>query len=150
MDHSAHSGHEMPVHTPEPRCSMNMLFTWDWQNTCIVFKWWHLQTFHGFIISLLLVGGIAAGYEYFKHIGHTWEKNYTSTVASTNDSSIAFRKFKLKQSVLYGFQVGYSFLLMLVFMTYNGWLMIAVSVGAAVGYYFFGSREAASRSLACH
>lgn len=35
-------------------------------------------------------------------------------------------------------------------MTYNGWVMLAVAVGAFVGYIFFGSQNAATKSVACH
>ena len=36
----------------------------------------------------------------------------------------------------------------LLFMTYNGWVMLAVAVGAFVGYLGFGG--SASKSVACH
>jgi copper transporter 1 len=38
----------------------------------------------------------------------------------------------------------------LVFMTYNGWVMIAVSVGAFVGYLIFGEDSSATKETACH
>lgn len=43
----------------------------------------------------------------------------------------------LLQSVLHVVQVGYAYLLMLVIMTYNGWLFLSVSIGAGVGYLMF-------------
>ena len=36
----------------------------------------------------------------------------------------------------------------LLFMTYNGWVMLAVAVGAAVGHLIFGGD--AEKSVACH
>jgi len=38
----------------------------------------------------------------------------------------------------------------LVFMTYNGWVMIAVSFGAGLGYLLFGARTTATKDTACH
>lgn len=35
-------------------------------------------------------------------------------------------------------------------MTYNGWLMVAVSVGAGLGYLLFGARTTAAKTTACH
>jgi len=35
-------------------------------------------------------------------------------------------------------------------MTYNGWIMIAVSVGAGLGYFIFGGRTAVTKDTACH
>ena len=49
----------------------------------------------------------------------------------------------LVQSVLQVVQVGVGYLLMLVAMTYNGWLFLAVSLGAGAGYFLF----AKSRTL---
>jgi copper transporter 1 len=37
----------------------------------------------------------------------------------------------------------------LLFMTYNGWIMLAVAVGAFVGYLLF-SPGSAAKSVACH
>lgn len=55
------------------------------------------------------------------------------------------------ESLIYGLQVFYSFMLMLVFMTYNGWLMVSMTLGAIVGYYKFSSiASPLTQSLACH
>ena len=47
------------------------------------------------------------------------------------------------QAALHVIQIGYSYLLMLVAMTYNGWLFLAVCFGAGAGYLLF----ARSRNL---
>jgi len=55
------------------------------------------------------------------------------------------------RSVLYGLQVFYSYLLMLVAMTYQGHVLIAIGVGAALGFYLFhNDKTASSRNMACH
>ena len=38
----------------------------------------------------------------------------------------------------------------LLFMTYNGWVMLAVAVGAFVGYILFGQGLTSTKSVACH
>ena len=38
----------------------------------------------------------------------------------------------------------------LLFMTYNGWVMLAVAVGAFVGYIGFSADMPATKSVACH
>lgn len=38
----------------------------------------------------------------------------------------------------------------LLFMTYNGLVMLAVAVGAFVGYLAFGQDDSATKSVACH
>ena len=44
----------------------------------------------------------------------------------------------LLQSVLHVVQVGYGYILMLIAMSFNGWLFLAVCFGAGIGYFFFG------------
>ena len=46
------------------------------------------------------------------------------------------------QTLLHMIQVFISYCLMLVFMTYNVWLCLAVILGAGVGYFLFGWRKA--------
>ncbi|ODV80983.1 copper transpport protein [Suhomyces tanzawaensis NRRL Y-17324] len=130
-----------------------MLFTWDYRNTCVIFEWWHIRSFNSFILSLIALVIISAGYEFIKSAIELWEKSHSNTLtgATVNSSAVAIRQYKLKHSLLYGFQVGYALLLMLVFMTYNGWIMIAVAVGAAIGNYFWGGLgRDSTRSIACH
>ncbi|KAE8415787.1 Ctr copper transporter family-domain-containing protein [Aspergillus pseudocaelatus] len=57
---------------------------------------------------------------------------------------------KLIMAALYAVQVFYSFFIMLLFMTYNGLVMIAVAVGAFVGYLVFGDNMSAAKTVACH
>jgi copper transporter 1 len=59
------------------------------------------------------------------------------------------RKGRVILAALYAVQVFYSFFIMLLFMTYNGWIMLAVTVGAFIGYLVFGESTAA-KSVACH
>ena len=46
------------------------------------------------------------------------------------------------QTFLHMVQVFVSYCLMLVFMTYNVWLCLAIILGAGLGYFFFGWRRA--------
>lgn len=50
-------------------------------------------------------------------------------------------KMHIYQTVLHILQVTISFLLMLIFMTYNVWLCLAVVIGAAGGYFMFGWKK---------
>lgn len=45
------------------------------------------------------------------------------------------------QTCLHIVQITLSYFLMLIFMTYNIWLCIAVVLGAAVGYFLFGWKK---------
>ena len=64
--------------------------------------------------------------------------------------SSTFVCMHLVQVVLHMVQVALSYGLMMVFMTFNGWLCIAVIVGAGVGYLLFGWKMAHATDLMEH
>lgn len=149
MDHGGmdHGGMD---HGNMDMCSMNMLFTWNWHNSCVVFKWWHIRSWWSFVISMLAIIAITLGYECLRAWVHKWEQHNVSIINGSNvtSSSRTISQYKWKKSVLYGVLVGYSFLLMLVFMTYNGWYMLAVVIGAIMGNRIWGTDS--SNPLLCH
>jgi copper transporter 1 len=52
------------------------------------------------------------------------------------------------KSVFYGLLVGYSYAMMLIFMSYNGFVMASVVIGAIVGHHLFQGEQ--RDTLACH
>lgn len=59
-----------------------MLFTWDTNNLCIVFRQWHIRSTGGLIISLLLVVALAAGYEALRAASRRYEQSVNKRVDS--------------------------------------------------------------------
>jgi len=67
---------------------------------------------------------------------------------------------RLTRAALYGATIFLSFFLMLVFMTYNAYLILAVVIGAALGHFIFGHEidvegvlsgsGAGGKGMACH
>ncbi|RMZ66670.1 ctr copper transporter family [Pyrenophora seminiperda CCB06] len=174
MDHShmdhGHMGHDMPgMGGDGPKCNMNMLFTWDTTDLCIVFPSWHVSGTGSLIFWLLAVVLMTAGYEAVREMSRRYE-TYSNEVMEgprvaredeADESSSLLgpgrnanagrnqQQTKIVKAVLYAVQVFYSFFIMLLFMTYNGWVMLAVSVGAFVGYLMF-SQSSSTKSVACH
>jgi copper transporter 1 len=64
MDHGD-MGHGGGGAMPE-MCNMNMLFTWDTNNLCIVFKQWHVRGNISLMFSLLAVVLFCVGYEWLR------------------------------------------------------------------------------------
>lgn len=63
---------------------------------------------------------------------------------SSFNTSYTSRLFSLQhliETLLFGIQITLSYILMLVFMTFSVWLGLAVALGLATGYYFFGARQ---------
>lgn len=143
MDHSPHTGHG----TEPSRCSMNMLFTWDTTDLCVVFSWWHVRTSLGLLLTLATITALSAGYEYLRYRIRLIDIEAQS-VASLGTGQNDSRGYRLQQALGYAVQVGYSYLLMLVFMSYNGWAMLSVAIGAGIGFWVWGDR--AQKSMSCH
>jgi len=167
MDHSnmdmGHGGMNMPH-----RCSMNMLFTWSTQDLCIVFRGWHVTGTFSLIWTLLAIVALSAGYEAVRELSRRYESETAIRLEDmphghvdghTHESSSLLwpgrtraqveRSSKIYKAALYGIQVFYSFFIMLLFMTYNGWVMLAVAVGAFVGYLLFG-QGSSTKTVSCH
>ncbi|PVH88299.1 ctr copper transporter [Cadophora sp. DSE1049] len=155
MDHSG-MGHGDMGHGDMggemPMCNMNMLFTWDTTNLCIVFKWWHIRTTGGLLFSLLAVVALTAAYEAIRSASRRYEHYVTKKaegVPRRNQVEVSQKAHVIK-AVIYAVQTFYAFMLMLLFMTYNGWVMLAVGVGSFVGYLVFGNNTSATKDSACH
>ncbi|TDZ27129.1 Copper transport protein CTR2 [Colletotrichum spinosum] len=151
MDHGSMGGGGMGGGMGD-RCSMSMLFTWNTNNLCIVFRQWHIRSTGGLIVSLLLVVALAAGYEALRAASRRYEQSVNKRVDSLprREQVEASRSAHLVKAALYAAQNFYAFMLMLVFMTYNGWVMGAVAIGAFVGYAVFGNSTSSTKDNACH
>ena len=78
MDHG-HMDHGMPgmdhggMDMDQPMCNMNMLFTWDTTNLCIIFHWWRITNILTLLISLFAVALLTAGYEAVREAARRYE-----------------------------------------------------------------------------
>jgi len=143
-----HGGMDM---SPGPTCKMNMLFTWDTTDLCVIFRWWHIHSTFTLLLSLVGVALLTAGYEGVREISRRYEissAEYANTLPRRTATQRE-QQIKLVKATLYAVQVFYSFFIMLLFMSYNGWIMISVAAGAFIGYLVFASGTA-TKTVACH
>ncbi|KAG9236483.1 putative copper transport protein CTR2 [Amylocarpus encephaloides] len=63
--------------------ALEMLFTWNTNNLCLVFKWWHIRTTPGLIFSLVAVVAITAAYEALRSLSRRYERAVTRKVEGT-------------------------------------------------------------------
>ncbi|KKA28635.1 hypothetical protein TD95_001879 [Thielaviopsis punctulata] len=152
MDHSAHGLGGGASTSAMPMCSMNMLFTWDTTNLCIVFRQWHVTSPFSLAVSLVAIIAIAAGYEALRAASRSYEAAVAKRIetAPRQAQPDVAKRAHLIKAALYGIQNFYAFMIMLIFMTYNGWVMVAVSVGAFVGYLLFSENAPVAKETACH
>ncbi|KAF3933961.1 hypothetical protein ABW19_dt0207616 [Dactylella cylindrospora] len=133
MDHSHHdhSMHGMDMDmghdTTMDRCSMNMLFTWDTNNLCIIFRSWHIRGPVSLILSLLAIVALTAGYEFVREMSRRYELKLEAKRGIINESSsllpgregqgagasaAAGKDGQVVKALFYAVQVSYSFFIM--------------------------------------
>ncbi|VEU22616.1 DEKNAAC103358 [Brettanomyces naardenensis] len=143
--------HSMPdMKHGEEMCEMSMTLNAGYKNLCILTSHWRIASKYQMVLSMVAIALISMGYELFKRWGSTFEKRYNTMASSGNCTARELRSFKLRNSVVYGVTVFYSFTIMLLFMTFNIWVMLAVTLGAGLGHFFFATQSTWSNSLACH
>ncbi|KAH8202643.1 hypothetical protein TruAng_003244 [Truncatella angustata] len=174
MDHGGHGGMtdmcNMNLTTADGiECEPQMLFTWDSTNLCIVFRSWHVRGTASLVFSLLAIVAICVGYEAVREATRRYEswadkrqetaprehgdghvtENTPFLWTGRNQVEVSKRAHVIK-ATLYAVQCFYAFMMMLLFMTYNGWVMLAVFVGNFIGYIMFGNSTKATKETACH
>lgn len=161
MDHS-HMDHGDGTHMIQ--CSMNMLFTWDTSNLCIIFHWWRIRGPISLVFSLLGVIAVTAMFEAVRAASRRYEKwvnqkkkssqnleiNESAPIRSGKRLFNMNRRTHIIKAVIYSIQSFYGLMLMLIFMTYNGWVMMCMGIGAFLGYLIFGHELSATKDGACH
>ncbi|KAK0394481.1 hypothetical protein QR680_000765 [Steinernema hermaphroditum] len=127
----------------------------------ILFQFWKTGSFSGMAVSVLIIFLLCLLHESIKalrlflakaHIDNLHETHVRQVQAgraslTSNDTllfapllkaaSSAFTVYRMSQALLYGLQMLLAYVLVLVVMTFNGSLILAVVVGEAVGYFVF-------------
>ncbi|XP_044258997.1 high affinity copper uptake protein 1 isoform X1 [Tribolium madens] len=165
MDHSM--GHNMGTTTmPKHDMShMSMAFHTGYNET-VLFDQWKFTTIGGLIGSMIGIFFMAALYEGLKYYReYLFWKTYNALqyravtlpekgVVSEDNQIVhmvgevihkqpptMLSGMHFYQTVLHMIQMVLSYFLMLIFMTYNVWLCLAVVIGAGVGYFLFGWKK---------
>ncbi|XP_053341971.1 high affinity copper uptake protein 1 [Clarias gariepinus] len=147
---NGHDGHMM---------MMQMTFYFGYKNVELLFAGLIINTPGEMVGACIGVFLLAAFYEGLK-IGrevllrrNQISVRYNSMPVPGTDGTVLMETHKtvgqrmlslahLLQTILHIIQVVISYFLMLVFMTYNGYLCIAVALGAGVGYFLFSWKKA--------
>lgn len=160
---------------------MYMLWNTNIVDTCVVFAEWHVRSTTGFILSLLAVAAIGIGYEWLREmqrksdlyiatrIVQARNTNTSSGTDSPGEEALLIGRargltrlnihVRVLRAALYGLSVFVSFFIMLIFMTYNAYLILAVVVGAAAGHFVFNqemspeailSGATTGKGVSCH
>lgn len=152
-DHGGHGGgtvHHM----------MQMYFVVS-ESATILFEDWKVDTATEMVFSCLGIFVLAALYEGLKVLREILKRRYSyvvsvdltetkvygtgpnqTTVVTESKGNLPRSRIcnwhHILQTFLHVIQVTLSYFLMLIFMTYNVWLCLAVALGAGFGYFVFG------------
>lgn len=155
MNHDMHHGmnhgmssksmdHDMPN---MKMCKMSMTFNSDYENLCILTDKLMVTTKTQLVFAMIAIVLFCMGYEYFKLFLDQMQNRYIQLKNGNFATASECKKFKTKISIIYALNVGYSMIIMLLFMTFNTWIMLSVSIGAGLGHYIFDSPNV---SVSCH
>lgn len=169
-DHQKHQGISMPSDTPHQTANgsgghggmmmmMQMTFYFGHQNVELLFPGLVINSVGGMVGACVVIFLLAMLYEGLK-IGRECllrksqvNVRYNSmpvpgpngTMLMETHKTVGQQVFSVPhviQTLLHILQVVISYFLMLVFMTYNGYLCIAVALGAGAGYFVFSWKKA--------
>ncbi|KAJ6627668.1 hypothetical protein B0H10DRAFT_356733 [Mycena sp. CBHHK59/15] len=143
---------------PMVKCSMNMLWNTRIADTCIVFRSWHVSSKATLAASCFAIMALCllriptdcpedARHPYRLIVGcGGQDKGHSSTTSidfesaeDAEDAGLLTRRSVVKVAPAGALWYDrLSFFLMLVFMTYNAYLIFAVVLGAAIGHFVCG------------
>ncbi|EQK97555.1 Ctr copper transporter [Ophiocordyceps sinensis CO18] len=108
MDHRGHGG------AMDDMCSMDMLFTWDTTNLCIVFRQWHVRSTVSLVFSLVAIVLLAMVYEALRSLSRRFEASQNRRLAEMprQHRVQASRRAHVIKALLYALQNFYAFMLM--------------------------------------
>jgi len=176
MDHGGHGGmgHDMPG--MDSGCSMSMLFNAD-PTPCVLFESWHVRSRGGLFFTMIAIALLGVAYEYTRLYAARYDcaiKMRALLAVSSNggrrtptdDGALGGSRSVARgsavrappgaqfvRSLLYVFNVALSFVLMLIVMSYNYYLISAVLFGAFVGHQLLHrdlELGESDRGMACH
>jgi len=161
-------------HGQGARCSMHMLWNTQIVDTCVVFQSWHVRTQFGFFLSFLSIVLLGILYERLRKAQRLLDIKISASLIEKRIENAENQLLlpagpktyvvpplqRVQRAILYGVSTFLSFFLMLVFMTYNAYLISAVVLGATIGHYIyseaieadailFGTPQAAAKNAPC-
>ena len=80
-DHGGHGGHDMPMPSG-PTCSMNMLWNTQVEDTCVVFRSWHISGPLALALSCVAIAGLGVLYEYTRVASARLDRRIAATLSA--------------------------------------------------------------------
>ncbi|KAI9101953.1 Ctr copper transporter family-domain-containing protein [Phlyctochytrium arcticum] len=161
MDHSEHmnhAGHHMPdvaataagtAHSSGVGGhSMSMVWNWSYDTT-IIFESWRTDGLRSILLASILTYLATYFFEYYRTFRA--ERDRMLVVEMEGRNHIRTRRLQVQRALLHGLEFFVGYLLMMVFMSMNGFLCLSMVAGAISGFYVFQrSSLPPPKAAACH
>lgn len=125
-----------------------MVFNWSTRLETIVFGWWTAHSLPGFLLSLFVCILLGLLFQCLHNVRMAMEYQDSLTgyqALPTFDLAAQMEQQSLKpwwtrsvEASVFGLQAWTSAIIMLIWMTFNGWLIMATVWGMTFGYFLLG------------
>ncbi|ORX41105.1 Ctr copper transporter family-domain-containing protein [Kockovaella imperatae] len=145
-------------------CKISMLWNWYTVDTCFLSATWHNKTRAMFAGSVIGVFFLTIAIEFVRRLGREFDRrlvaaarvraslgqstsapnsedNLNKNLGSAEGTSFVYTPtwgHQVLRGLLYGSQFAAAFLVMLLGMYYNGYMLFAIFLGQTTGYIIFG------------
>ncbi|GAA5830298.1 hypothetical protein JCM3766R1_002859 [Sporobolomyces carnicolor] len=153
MSSSSMSGMDMS----EGSCKISMIWNWNTIDACFISKQWRIRSTGDYVGSLIGIFFIVVALEMVRRFGRDYDRKIRSAyyrretaalaaVASSSKTDLPASALvpapfcpsytqQIIRSAFYGISFGTAYILMLLAMSYNGGVILAIFAGGAVGHY---------------
>ncbi|XP_076245935.1 protein SLC31A2 [Calliopsis andreniformis] len=110
------------------------------ENEIILFDTWNVVDRQGIgwsVIGIILLTSIYEGLKSYDDHLCIHSARFLKSKGKRSRTALLFSKLHLLQTIIHVIRLIIGYFLMLIFMTYNVWLCVAVGIGAALGYWLF-------------
>ncbi|KAK9299826.1 hypothetical protein QLX08_007278 [Tetragonisca angustula] len=118
----------------------------------ILFRQWHTRDSAGIaasMVGIILLTIIYEGIKSYRDHLYINTARLRKHRTVSRRSQLLFSRMHILQTVVHVIQLVIGYFLMLIFMTYNAWLCIAVALGAALGYWVFSWEKSSGDNIDC-
>ncbi|XP_076658951.1 high affinity copper uptake protein 1 [Halictus rubicundus] len=122
------------------------------ENEIILFNEWKVVDWPGIgwsMLGIILLVTLYEGLKSYRDHLYIETARYSRLRNKRSRTALLFSKVHLVQTVGHVIQLIIGYFLMLIFMTYNVWLCLAVAIGTAVGYWLFSWEKSSGDNIDC-
>ncbi|CAG7852946.1 SubName: Full=Related to copper transport protein {ECO:0000313/EMBL:CCA75408.1} [Serendipita indica DSM 11827] len=141
-------GGDMPAHV----CKISMLWNWYRVDACFISTQWHIRSEVAFAFTVICIFILVALVEGVRRFGREYDRRLIKVHQAKAEpgSGVPFALTWPQQATratIFGVQFGAAYILMLLAMYYNGYIIFAIILGGTFGHFVF-SRDTVNQVAA--